>query len=209
MDFHTAFTCFKKFFKSRSGVDWDLRLERIIPKYEENGEEKLFFKYSPPVRGRPDGSLPWGYVRPEDRMAPIEDTKNSNIGDEEGQSAEEVGYDTNSEVDEDVDQDSNLGSDATTSSVLRRGQEVISISSGSVTSDSESNTGFSSSHCGESQDTPRFLRGTPNDGEDEEMVDSVQASRDMVIRRGDSADRQAVRAESVSSDGWKDDSYWV
>ena len=110
MDFHTAFGCFKKFFKERSGIDWDERLERIIPKKIENGKvvEHNFFKYLPPPQGRPTGLLPYGYVRPEDRVAVVNDSEDEDA---------EVGYDTDSEVDDDGSDgcdemlDDNRGSD--------------------------------------------------------------------------------------------------
>ncbi|KAK0110713.1 hypothetical protein ONS96_002312 [Cadophora gregata f. sp. sojae] len=94
MDFHTAFTCFKKFFKERSGIDWDDRLERIIPKKIENGKvvEHNFFKYLPPPQGRPTGLLPYGYVRPEDRVVEVVED------DQDGDADVEMGYDTDSEV---------------------------------------------------------------------------------------------------------------
>ncbi|PBP15730.1 brct domain containing protein [Diplocarpon rosae] len=110
MDFPTAFTCFKKFFKEKSGVDWDMRLERLKPSPHASGHgEKVFFKYSPPIRGRPVGLLPLGYVRPEDRM-PMLGTSGKGLGlclnvsggrAEDAQPREDVDYDTDSEVDED------------------------------------------------------------------------------------------------------------
>ncbi|KAH7409167.1 hypothetical protein BKA64DRAFT_773789 [Cadophora sp. MPI-SDFR-AT-0126] len=107
MDFHTAFTCFKKFFKERSGIDWDDRLERIIPKKIENNKvvEHNFFKYLPPPQGRATGLLPCGYVRPEDRVVEVADSEG------EGDREAEVGYDTDSEVGDDGDDASDEMSD--------------------------------------------------------------------------------------------------
>ncbi|CAL3963352.1 unnamed protein product [Diplocarpon coronariae] len=119
MDFITAFTCFKKFFKEKSAVEWDMRLERLKSSLDAPGHgEKLFFKYSPPIRGRPVGLLPLGYVRPEDRMPTLGMSGNGlGLGSnssggrvEDARPREDVGYDTNSEVDEDESSSSRSGS---------------------------------------------------------------------------------------------------
>lgn len=86
MEFSTAFYCFRKFFREKTGVEWDERLERRNSKVDEMGREVDFFKYSPPIRGRPVGLLPWGYVRPEDRVGVVME-------------GEGVAYDTESEAD--------------------------------------------------------------------------------------------------------------
>ncbi|KAL5317700.1 hypothetical protein ACEPPN_014798 [Leptodophora sp. 'Broadleaf-Isolate-01'] len=185
MDFATAFSCFKKFFKERSGIDWDDRLERIIPKKIENGKEVefAFFKYLPPIQGRPVGLLPYGYVRPEDR--PMED----------------VGYDTDSEVGDD-DQDSGSqgcndegGSDTSASD---SGSHSDS-GEGSTTSGADSDGVISisseeSGSCFSSVGTPSFLKDTPSaDG----SPDSTQGR----LRNG------AISISSDEDHTWRDACY--
>lgn len=100
MAFHTAFTCFKKFFKNKTGIDWDQRLERINANANAKPSDKIFFTYSPPINGRPVGQLPMGYVRPDDR--PVAGTVAGGESTEEDDlEGEEHACDTDSEVDED------------------------------------------------------------------------------------------------------------
>ncbi|KAH7336446.1 hypothetical protein BKA65DRAFT_402145 [Rhexocercosporidium sp. MPI-PUGE-AT-0058] len=158
MDFATAFSCFKKFFKDRTGIDWDDRLERIIPKKIENGKEIpfAFFKYLPPIQGRPVGLLPYGYVRPEDR--PMEQRP-----------MEDVGYDTDSEVgDDDQDNDLQGSSDECGSDTSDSGSHSHSDSSANSTTsgaESEGVISLSSDDLGSvfsSASTPSFLKDTPS-----------------------------------------------
>ncbi|KAE8452538.1 hypothetical protein EG329_000441 [Mollisiaceae sp. DMI_Dod_QoI] len=126
MEFRDAFKHFQKWFKVKTGVDWDLRLEMKLRARDEvqdlsNREVARKFNWTPPVLGRPVGQLPWGYVRPEER----EDTATSSSGDdskgsksssssnestngEEGSgsgSNEDVVYDTDSDVDSDEEEE--------------------------------------------------------------------------------------------------------
>ncbi|KAL2068955.1 hypothetical protein VTL71DRAFT_15293 [Oculimacula yallundae] len=145
MDFATAFHAFKKFFKEKTGINWDDRLERIIPKKIENGKEIefSFFKYLPPIHGRPVGLLPYGYVRPEDRPMAVPPTQDQ---------IEDVGYDTNSEVGDDDEGTSIRGSgEGSTASGSAQSNTVISISSDEEPS------------CFSNEDTPSILRDTPSD----------------------------------------------
>jgi len=99
MPFHEAFKIFKKFFKDKTGVEWDMRLEKA-----EKDEE--VFVYTPPILGRPIGLVPEGYVRPEMREPEpepeLEVVGSFNSGVEEG-----VAYDTDSEVNKEEDHGAN------------------------------------------------------------------------------------------------------
>ncbi|KUJ15392.1 uncharacterized protein LY89DRAFT_111738 [Mollisia scopiformis] len=124
MEFRDAFKHFQHFFKTKTGVAWDDRLEKRIPtpigaNAVLPGTGQLVernFIYAPPVRGRPVGLLPAGYIRPEDRVVPVEtgDSTNSSSGSSseegsgsgsgsgsEGKSNEDVVYDTDSDIDSD------------------------------------------------------------------------------------------------------------
>ncbi|EKD14011.1 brct domain containing protein [Drepanopeziza brunnea f. sp. 'multigermtubi' MB_m1] len=134
MVFSTAFNCFKKFFREKSGVDWDLRLERLSPKTDAHGNEKVFFKYSPPAGGRPVGLLPPGYVRPDDRpLAQPVDAKAADII--------EV-YDTDSEADSDNDGDGDESGSASSQTPTQTSASSSDHTdeSGSISSSSSSNT---------------------------------------------------------------------
>jgi hypothetical protein len=61
-ELHHAMQDFEKFFASKTGRRWDLRLEKV----NLNSDN---FTYTPPVFGRPVGLLPVGYIRPEEREA--------------------------------------------------------------------------------------------------------------------------------------------
>ncbi|KAG9228802.1 hypothetical protein BJ875DRAFT_388665 [Amylocarpus encephaloides] len=58
--FHEAFDDFKVFFKDKTGLEWDHRLE------EQGNTEK--FIYRPPAAGKAVGQLPYGYVRPAPKV---------------------------------------------------------------------------------------------------------------------------------------------
>ncbi|TAQ84637.1 hypothetical protein B7494_g7041 [Chlorociboria aeruginascens] len=68
--FSAAFKDFRDFFKGRTGIDWDQRLDGL--KEKENG-----FKYTPPGRGRPVGSLPLGWTPPGQSNIETEEDKAS------------------------------------------------------------------------------------------------------------------------------------
>jgi len=88
-DYTAAFADFKYIFKKKTGIEWDMRLERIKT-------DETFFVYTPPVLGRPVGDLPDGYIRPEERDPVVEYSQNEMEEDME----KSVAYDTNSEVDD-------------------------------------------------------------------------------------------------------------
>lgn len=97
---------FKQFFKDKTKITWDNRLEGIVI------DDPKAFRYMPPVVGRPCGFLPFGYMRPEERSVTKsegEDSSGSGTGSGSGSgtettttasSSESVEYDTDSEVDD-------------------------------------------------------------------------------------------------------------
>ncbi|PVH88646.1 hypothetical protein DL98DRAFT_477182 [Cadophora sp. DSE1049] len=214
MDFCTAFHCFKKFFKERSGIDWDDRLERIIPKKIENGKvvEHNFFKYLPPPQGRQTGLLPYGYVRPEDRV--VEVGGGEGVAEADG----DVGYDTDSEVgddgddacDEMSDEDDveDGGSDTSVSdcgsiSGSRSGSSQGSTSSGAesegIISISSSDHDFhhdrdsSSGSDSREADVSGYLKGT--------------GGRFGALGGQDSGSAIEISSESEDGEGWRDSRY--
>jgi hypothetical protein len=98
MHFAEAFRNFKKFFRARTGIDWDDRLEGI------RLEDLMYFRYIPPILGRPCGATPWGYVRPELRVQ------------EDAEKEVDVVYDTDSEVG-DSDDEGTANSEATSATL--------------------------------------------------------------------------------------------
>jgi hypothetical protein len=97
MPFYEAFKIFKKFFKDKTGDEWDMRLEK-----SEKDEE--VFVYTPPILSRPIGLVPEGYIRPEIREPEPEPEV---VGSPNSGVEEDVAYDTDSEVDEEEDHGSN------------------------------------------------------------------------------------------------------
>lgn len=204
MDFHTAFGCFKKFFRERSGIDWDERLERIIPKKIENGKvvEHNFFKYLPPPQGRPTGLLPYGYVRPEDRV--VEVVNDSKDGD-----ADEVGYDTDSEVGDD-------GSDGCDEMSDEDGGSDTSITDCGSISGSGSRSSQRSTSSGAVSQGVISISSSEHDFYDLEPS-SASDSSDIAIRGSPTAGGRVgafgghhtgsaieISSESEESDGWRD-----
>ncbi|CZT47581.1 uncharacterized protein RSE6_08161 [Rhynchosporium secalis] len=154
MTFADAFRCFQKFFKEKTGIDWDDRLERIIPRRIENGKEIefAFFKYLPPINGRPVGLLPYGYVRPEYRQAPIE-----------GAQIEDVGYDTDSEVgDDDQVSDDLSNKDYEVVQYEFPGNRERSINPGDELNVAISISSDGPSQCSDSDETLASSRDTPS-----------------------------------------------
>lgn len=114
MEFRDAFKHFQHFFKDKTGLEWDMRLEKRPPNIstindKKNGQvtPERKFSWKPPVPGRPVGQLPLGYVRPEDREDANESGESSGSGSsrsgsessESGvKSSEDVVYDTDSDV---------------------------------------------------------------------------------------------------------------
>jgi hypothetical protein len=129
MPFAEAFFYFKDFFRKKTGIEWDNRLEGI--KMPED-----YFVYTPPILGRPVGFVCDGYVRPELRVKQsIEGDSSEEVHSGEGESGSEkeaeVVYDTDSEVeDEDSEEGGTTALTITTDSGNEsEGRSVISISS--------------------------------------------------------------------------------
>lgn len=59
--FDVAFRQFRKFFRIKTGVEWDCRLDGV-----GGGEEA--FVYVPPTKEQPRGVMPMGWVEPEERV---------------------------------------------------------------------------------------------------------------------------------------------
>jgi hypothetical protein len=108
MHFPDAFRNFQKFFRARTGIDWDERLEGI------KLEDPMYFRYIPPVLGRPCGAVKWGYVRPELRVP------------DDAEKDADVVYDTDSEVG-DSDDEGTAGSE-TTSATLKESESSLESS---------------------------------------------------------------------------------
>jgi hypothetical protein len=129
MPFAEAFFYFKDFFRKKTGIEWDNRLEGIkMPEH--------YFVYTPPILGRPVGFVCDGYVRPELRVKQsIEGDSSEEVHSGEGESGSEreaeVVYDTDSEVeDEDSEEGGTTALTITTDSGNEsEGRSVISISS--------------------------------------------------------------------------------
>lgn len=101
--FKEAMEDFKQFFKDKTKIAWDNRLEGIIV------QDTKAFRYTPPIVGRPVGILPFGYLRPEERLDSETETSGSGSGNDTNTTtsttaSESVEYDTDSEV-EDSDND--------------------------------------------------------------------------------------------------------
>jgi hypothetical protein len=135
MEYKTAFKHFQKFFKEKTKVEWDLRCEiKQIHKLEKEkekeeaarvkkglleGEKVRPFVWTPPPLGRPVGLLPWGYVRPEERIPDTssEDSSSGSGTESDGTSSsgsgDDVVYDTNSEVEssDEEEEESSSGED--------------------------------------------------------------------------------------------------
>jgi hypothetical protein len=133
MPFSQAFHHFKYFFRQKTGIDWDQRLEDIKMSDEH-------FVYTPPILGRPVGFVCAGYVRPELRVRELMEGESEETGGESGESGdsergEEVVYDTDSEVgDEDSEKDGGTITISSRSEESRAGTEewsVLTISSDS------------------------------------------------------------------------------
>lgn len=121
MEFSDAFKHFQHFFKDKTGVEWDMRLEKQAPynsntanaanTSKQNGQviPERRFTWLPPILGRPVGQLPLGYVRPEDREDAHTSSDSSGSGgsgsgseSSEGEGKnEDVVYDTDSDVESD------------------------------------------------------------------------------------------------------------
>ncbi|RDL41230.1 uncharacterized protein BP5553_01209 [Venustampulla echinocandica] len=69
--FYDAFRDFKTFFTKKTGVEWDMRLEKI--------KNPGLFIYTPPALGLPVGEFPSGYVRPEERNVKMVTDTNTNV----------------------------------------------------------------------------------------------------------------------------------
>jgi hypothetical protein len=108
MLFSQAFDIFRAFFQEKTGVPWDMRLEKRSKVSEE------LFTYTPPILGRPIGIVPWGYIRPELREPEESDSPKSASEVEEA-----VEYDTDSEVDEDEE----IGNESPTTESAGSGNE--------------------------------------------------------------------------------------
>jgi hypothetical protein len=129
MPFAEAFFYFKDFFRKKTGIEWDNRLEAI--KMPED-----YFVYTPPILGRPVGFVYDGYVRPELRVREsIEEDSSEEVQSGERESGSEreaeVAYDTDSEV-EDEDSEEGGTTALTRTTGLRNEsveRSVISISS--------------------------------------------------------------------------------
>jgi hypothetical protein len=66
--FDVSFRQFKKFFKLKTGIEWDCRLDGV-----KGGEEA--FVYVPPVEGQPRGVVPMGWGKEEERLGEGYDLK--------------------------------------------------------------------------------------------------------------------------------------
>jgi len=99
--FQEAFKDFKHFFKAKTDIEWDDRLEGIR-------KEKVFV-YTPPILGRPVGVVKSGYIRPEWREKELD-----------------VEYDTDSEVEDDDDEDTDISTDRNTTSTITGAEDDIS-----------------------------------------------------------------------------------
>jgi hypothetical protein len=108
MVFHKAFFHFKDFFRKKTGIDWDQRLECTKMPAE-------FFVYTPPILGRPVGYVCEGYQRPELRIRELTegesgDSERESGSAEEGEEEEGVVYDTDSEAEyDDSEEDGGSG----------------------------------------------------------------------------------------------------
>lgn len=104
MAFREAFFHFENFFRKKTGIDWDNRLEGIKMSDE-------YFVYTPPILGRPVGYVYPGYQRPELRVREMTEGESGESA-LESESAEEgegdgVVYDTDSEAEyDDSEEDS-------------------------------------------------------------------------------------------------------
>jgi hypothetical protein len=115
MHFPDAFRNFQKFFRARTGIGWDDRLEGI------KLEDPMYFRYIPPILGRPVGSLPFGYVRPEFRVQ------------DDAEKDGDVVYDTDSKVG-DSDDEGTAGSEATSATLKESDSSLESSGSGNESS---------------------------------------------------------------------------
>ena len=56
--FDVSFKQFQKFFKLKTGIEWDCRLDKL-----KSGEDS--FVYMPPPKDTPRGVLPMGWMEPQ------------------------------------------------------------------------------------------------------------------------------------------------
>jgi hypothetical protein len=151
MEFSDAFKHFQHFFKDKTGIDWDMRLEKparnnsttIVKGKDGKGQVKVErrFTWTPPVRGRPVGQLPLGYVRPEEREDVIkkhERDSGSGSGSDSGEDTSGSGSGEESSSSDDSGGSGKSGSDSENSEGEEKsGEDVVYDTDSNVDSDEE------------------------------------------------------------------------
>jgi hypothetical protein len=164
MTFQEAFRHFKHFFKGKTGVEWDMRLEKEQYNIAQTvAGTKQLFRYTPPVLGRKVGLLPWGYVRPELRKV---DMEKASASETESESAE-VFYDDDSDLDSadgDAEEDNDDGSKSQRSGSGSGSEENSNLE---IKSANIGGGGSASHECMESKSTGNG-RGSLSETEGEE-----------------------------------------
>jgi hypothetical protein len=192
MPFSQAFYYFKHFFRQKTGINWDQRLEGIKMSDE-------YFVYTPPILGRPVGFVCAGYVRPELRVRELTEGESEETGDEGDSEREgEVVYDTDSEVgDEDSEEDGRtitISSRSTGSREASEERSVMTISSDSRVASEEQSVQTISSGSEDEGSGGGF--GGSLDGSFGEMSSGMGSEHN-----GESEQTQTLTLGSQESDG--------